>query len=174
MAVRMSVSSAPFVFDCHCWISAALGGRDTQLIRDVTLLQFLSLSLSLPRIWTPNRPSKSRDSPMELIFSRCRYFGNQVHKLQGEGPHDHSDVGYCAHYLACWFDALSVLRSTKYFVWFWTPPSWPIRSLPRATLQPEGTSLQRIPNSAKPHHLSSDAIFSGQLRDISAQKFLEN
>jgi len=101
------VRSAPFVFDCHCWISAALGGRDTQLIRDVTLLQSLSLSLSLPRIWTPNRPSKPRDSPMELIFSRCRYFGNQVHKLQGEGPHDHSDVGYCAHYLACGFDALA-------------------------------------------------------------------
>jgi hypothetical protein len=80
---------------------------------------------------------------------------------------------------------LSVLRTAKYLVWFWTPPSWPVRSLPRATLQTEGTSLQLIPNSVKPHRLSSvdpaTAVFSGQLphsppnlREISARKFLEN
>jgi len=49
--------SALLFFDCRRRISAApQGGCHTQPIQDFRLPRFLSLSLSLPRIWTPNRP----------------------------------------------------------------------------------------------------------------------
>jgi len=81
-----------------------------------------------------------------------------------------------------------VICSAKYLVWFWAPSSRSVRSLPRATLQPGGSSLQQIQNFAKAtttlvlsilqsyndRFLRSTPAPLPHRRDVSARKFLDS
>lgn len=111
-------------------------------------LYLTTVPLVIPHLDTES-PVKPCDNPVLVgpTPSRCSVL-RQLSSRATTGSHDHSDVDNCVHRLAraialAPFVMLALICPAKCLAWAWTPLKV-VSSIPwpKATLQPEGRSLQ--------------------------------